>query len=48
MKRVAEDGNLDLASKIIQQNTLQATILSSNTVYKGMVDNTLHIKINLC
>ena len=47
-KRVAEDGNLDLASKIIQQNTLQAPILSSNTVYKGMVDNTLHIKINLC
>ena len=44
--RVAQDGNLDLVSQIIQQNTFEATILSSNTVYKGMVDNPLHIKIN--
>ena len=45
-KRVAEDGNLDLVSQIIQQNTLEVTILNSSTVYKGMVDNPLHIKIN--
>ena len=45
-KRVAEDGNWDLVSQIIQQNTLEVTILNSNTVYKGMLDNPLHIKIN--
>ena len=45
-KRVAKDGNLDLVSQIIQQNTLEATILNSNTVYKGMMDNPLHFKIN--
>ena len=45
-KHVAENGNLDLVSQIIQQNTLEITILNSDTVYKGMVDNPLHIKIN--
>ena len=45
-KHVAEDGNLDLVSQIIQQNTLEVTILYSNKVYKGMVDNPLHIEIN--
>ena len=45
-KCVAEDGNLDLVSQIIQENILEVTILNSNTVYKGMVDNPLHIKIN--
>ena len=45
-KRVAEDGNRDLVSQIIQQNTLEVTILNSNTVCKGMVDDPLHIKIN--
>ena len=45
-KHVAEDGNLDLVSQIIQQNTLEVTILNLNTAYKGMVDNPLHIKIN--
>ena len=45
-KKIAEDGNLDLVIHIIQQNTLEVTILNSNTVYKGMVDNPLHIKIN--
>ena len=47
-KRVAEDGNLYLVSQIIQQNTLQVSILNSNTVYKGMVDNPLYIEIKLC
>ena len=46
-KRVAEDGNSYLVSQIIQQNTLQIIILNSNTVYKGMEDNYLHIKIKL-
>ena len=45
-KLVAEDGNLDLLSQVIQQNTLEVTIWNSNTFYKGMVDNPLHIKIN--
>ena len=45
-KCVAEDGNLDLVSQIIQENILEVTILNSNTVYKGMVDNPLYIKIN--
>ena len=31
-KHVAEDGNLDLVSQIIQQNTLELTILNSDTV----------------
>ena len=39
--RVAEDGNLDLVSQIIQQNTLELT-----TIYKEMVDNHLCIQIN--
>ena len=42
-KHAAEHGNFDLASQILQQNT----ILNSNTVYKGIVDNPLHININL-
>ena len=45
-KLVAEDGNLDLLNQVIQQNTLEVTIWNSNTFYKGMVDNPLHIKIN--
>ena len=45
-KRVAGDGNLDLVIQIIQQNALEVTILNSSTVYRGMVDNPLHIKIN--
>ena len=31
-KHVAEDGNLDLVNQIIQQNTLELTILNSDTV----------------
>ena len=44
-KRVVEDDNLDLVSQIIQQNTLGLTILKSNSVCKGMVDNPLNVKI---
>ena len=44
-KRVAEDDNLDLVRQIIQQNTLEVTIMNSNTGYKGMVDNLSRIKI---
>ena len=45
-KRVVEDGNLNLVSQMIQQNTIEVTILNSNTGCKGMVDNPLHIKLN--
>ena len=46
-KRVAENGKLDLVSQVIKQNTLELTILNSNTVYKGIVDNPLHTKMLL-
>ena len=45
-KSVAEDDNLDLVRQIIQQNTLEVTIMNSNTGYKGMVDNLSRIKID--
>ena len=45
-KSIAEDSNLDLVSQIIQQNTLELTILKSIIVFKAIVDNPYHIKIN--
>ena len=45
-QHVAEDDNLDLVGQIIQQNTLDVTILNSKAVYKRPVYNTLHIRMN--